>query len=186
MMRIFDPVVKRKSYIDFTLGFLQGLEFDPLKSMGNIAAVMISDVVGASLVGMSLDVVYVTPRALGWLDYAIENQETLGLSLNYHQFKLHRAKALGLWMQAGINSEETWLDAARAIFVCGRHDANVYPKNKLRLDYLDDYMSLCFQSGQYEQGVLEFEERSGSKNLNFLSLKRALKPREIGYLLCLT
>lgn len=47
---------------------------------------------------------------------------------------------------------------------------------------LDEYMALCFQSEQYQLGIEEYEKYHGNSEP---SLKKTLKPRELGYALCL-
>jgi len=47
---------------------------------------------------------------------------------------------------------------------------------------LDEYMALCFQSEQHQLGIEEYEKFHGNVEP---SLKKVLKPRELGYVLCL-
>lgn len=47
---------------------------------------------------------------------------------------------------------------------------------------LDDFMAFAFQAGQFEQGIVEYEKHLVPK---VPSLKKALKPRDFAYALCL-
>jgi hypothetical protein len=66
---------------------------------------------------------------------------------------------------------------AEAIF-----DEDVFSKKDLSTGRLDDYMALCCQSRQYEVGVIEYEKYYPGKDV---SLRRTLKPRDFGYVICL-
>lgn len=52
----------------------------------------------------------------------------------------------------------------------------------IRDGLLDDFMAFAFQAGKFEQGISEYEKHLVPK---VPSLKKALKPRDFAYALCL-
>ncbi len=150
--------------------------------MGNLASSDLNTCLNVWLVGFHKAVTPIIPRSLEWLDIAIANDEELGEARNFHRQRLHWAKAIGLWMQTGKNSPEAW---EKTRFFCEAAftiDKDVWSKSHIATYRLDDYMAFCFQAEQYETGIAEFEKYHGAKTI---SLKRALKPREFAYALCL-
>ncbi|MGA4215304.1 hypothetical protein ACI2UO_26255 [Ralstonia nicotianae] len=176
--------------------------------MGNFAAFDIEDVVSAWLVGLNNEVTVVIPRSLEWLDSAIESGEEnrFGPLPCIHRVTLHAAKAMGIWMRDNRNDELTWLIAQTAqaeymqtgyVKVLGPdkfdyelqrfvpqevHGLPYSSSQIVRDGLLDDFMAFAFQAGQFEQGIVEYEKHLVPK---VPSLKKALKPRDFAYALCL-
>jgi len=126
--------------------------------MGNVAQSILGDVVKAWLVGLHADIAPVVPRLLYWLDKAIDEDEDFGTSRNFHRLTLHWAKALGLWMSDNSNAADIWSKARQFDATALEQDQNVWPKNLVGKDRLDDYMAFCYQAGEYEAGIVEFEK----------------------------
>ncbi|MDC6176417.1 hypothetical protein [Ralstonia solanacearum] len=184
------------------------MEFDANLPMGNFAANEIEDVISAWLVGLHNEVSVVIPRSLEWLDSAIASGEEnrFGPLPCMHRVTLHAAKAMGSWMRNSENDEHIWLIAQTAqaeymqtgyVKVLGpdRFDYELqrfvpqevhglpYSSSRIVRDgLLDDFMAFAFQAGQFEQGIAEYEKHLVPK---VPSLKKALKPRDFAYALCL-
>ncbi|KFX77700.1 hypothetical protein KR98_17740 [Ralstonia solanacearum] len=206
---LFDPVTSRKN--GFTEGMLQwylGGEYEPESPMGNVADGLLNITINAWLVGLYDAFVPVVPKFMAWLDIAIQGGEEnrFGSLPCAHRVTLHSAKAMGSWMHDSENDEPTWLIAQTAqaeymqtgyVKVLG-HDKFDYelqrfvPQEVRGLPYsssqivrdglLDDFMAFAFQAGQFEQGIAEYEKHLVPK---VPSLKKALKPRDFAYALCL-
>ncbi|TCS32901.1 hypothetical protein EDC30_11912 [Paucimonas lemoignei] len=179
---IFDPHPQRKFFETCGLALILDTQFEKDAPMGNIAKNRISDVILACLIGLGTQATPIIPRCLEWLDTAISHDEDFGTSRNFHRMALHWAKALGLWINDGLNRVEIWNKVRQFDEAALMQDQNVWPKNLIAKDRLDDYMAFCYQAEQYEVGVAEFEKYYGLKTM---SLKRTLKPREFAYILCL-
>jgi hypothetical protein len=97
---IFDPVVARSNGLNNDmLSFLLNTQYDSKRPMGNVAKGHISTIIKAWLVGLYKEVAPVLPRAIGWLDRPIVDDEDFGADRNFHRAMLHWAKALGEWME---------------------------------------------------------------------------------------
>ncbi|WP_230585602.1 hypothetical protein [Ralstonia solanacearum] len=176
--------------------------------MGNVADGLLNITINAWLVGLYDAFVPVVPKFMAWLDIAIQGGEEnrFGSLPCAHRVTLHSAKAMGSWMHDSENDEPTWLIAQTAqaeymqtgyVKVLG-HDKFDYelqrfvPQEVRGLPYsssqivrdglLDDFMAFAFQAGQFEQGIAEYEKHLVPK---VPSLKKALKPRDFAYALCL-
>ncbi|WP_231679141.1 hypothetical protein [Ralstonia pseudosolanacearum] len=184
------------------------MQYDPDAPMGNVADSQLHVVVKAWLVGLHDAFVPVIPRSLEWLDGAIQNGEEnrFGPLPCMHRTTLHSAKAMGIWMRDSRNDESTWLIAQTAqaeymqtgyIKVLGPdkfdyelqrfvpqevHGLPYSSSQIVRDGLLDDFMAFAFQAGQFEQGIVEYEKHLVPK---VPSLKKALKPRDFAYALCL-
>ncbi|MET2526601.1 hypothetical protein [Ralstonia pseudosolanacearum] len=205
---LYDPLRKRKVAQDGGLARLLRTEFDANLPMGNFAAYEIEDVISAWLVGLHNEVSVVIPRSLEWLDSAIKSGEEnrFGPLPCIHRVTLHAAKAMGIWMRDSKNDEPTWLIAQTAqaeymqtgyVKVLGPdkfdyelqrfvpqevHGLPYSSSQIVRDGLLDDFMAFAFQAGQFEQGIVEYEKHLVPK---VPSLKKALKPRDFAYALCL-
>ena len=118
------------------------------------------------------------------------------------------AKAMGLWMLNAQNDRTSFEAALHCLDgYCQRGGVKVlgpdifnkelqkFQPNEIRgipiskkeaLDsfggVLDDFMALAFQAGQYEAGIAKYQSYCAA---TAPSLKKPLKPRELGYALCL-
>lgn len=184
----FDPAVDRKSFDEFALQFTLDTQYEEGRPMGNIAASCISDVICASLVGLYVPIAPILPRALPWIDRALQEKEetfytgTPEKPSYFHRSRLHQAKALGLWLLNGDKACDEWNLAREANADALLLEKDVWSKSRIPTARLDEYMAYSFLAGQSEVGVIEFEKYHGEKNI---SLKKELKPREFAYALCL-
>lgn len=178
---IFNPLLMRKNFDDWMFEATLNATFENNRPMGNIAGHLISDVLQAWLVGYGDELHSVIERALIWLEKAIVEDEDFGTSHDFHRLTLYWSVALALWMRDGQLDVASWSKARQ---FCGLSmiDPDVYSKSQVSRDGLDDFMALCILAGEYDVARAEFEKYYGAKQV---SLKRALRPREFAYLLCL-
>jgi hypothetical protein len=168
------------------LNFYLGTKYDESLPMGNIAASELGTVIHAWLVGLHDTVNPIIQRSNIWIEWAIEKDEKLGPDANAHRTTLHRARALGEWMDAGSNSEGEW-DSARVYEEARwRNEKRPWSTHEIVKSGLDDYMAYAYQGGEHDNGFeagIEMYERWTGKNE--VSLSKALKPRDFCYALCL-
>lgn len=179
---VFNPIRKRQTSEEGGLARVLRTAFDDAAPMGNIAHHDLEAVLYAWLVGFYTEVASVIPRALEWLDTAIQRDEQFGLERNFHRMTLHWSRSLGLWMRDAASATEGWDLTRRFCDEALAHDTNVWSKPHILTYRLDDYMAFSVQAERYEVGLAEFERCHGPKQI---SPKRTLKPRELGYALCL-
>ena len=206
-MKKFNPI-RTHEVMPGTIAFVIRTEYDPAKPMGNIAAYDIHAAVSAFLVRYDQQITPILPRALEWLDKAIEGkeEERFGSLPCSHRVTLHWAKALGQWMYGKGNDEASWKIAQDAQIEYMRtgltkelgpdkfdyklqrfvpQETRGLPHSRgmlLTYGILDDFMAFSFQAGQYETAVEEYERHLKPK---VPSLKATLKPRAFAYALCL-
>lgn len=181
MPSLFDPIQEKKSFLEFTLGFMVDQKYDVNKPMGSFAKSDINFSIYASLVGLHEQVAPFMKRAVAWIDDALVRGERCGTH-HYYLMQLHEAKALALWLQSADPAEAVWVEAARCNLLAPAEDPAGFPKSSVTRDMLDDYVAFAYQAGQYEAGVAEFEKHHGAKKP---SLKGVPAPRTLGYALCL-
>lgn len=207
---IFNPIRKRETSQEGGLAFVLREVFDQKRPMGNVADSDLSDVVYFWLAGLHQEAAPIIPRALEWLDMAIAGKEEdrFGESPDLHRFTLYQAKAMGQWMLNTQNDKANFEAALHGMDgYCQRGGVKVlgpdifnyelqkFQPNEIRgipltkkevLDSyggaLDDFMALAVQAEQYEAGIAKFESYCAATSP---SLKKLLKPRELGYALCL-
>ncbi len=183
-MANFDPIIKRQAYLRddrAMLRFYLETKYDPERPMGNGANMDLVSVISASLVGLYEEVAPIVPRTVDWLTKAIEKDEQFGSNRDFHRYELHAGRALALWMRDATNTVAEWNAARQALKTASQQD-NVYGRAAIKTDYLDHYLALCYQAGQYEEGIAEYEKYHGVKAI---SPKKTLSPRKVGYALCL-
>jgi len=175
---IFDPKRLREVAPGHIEWMLQTTH-DSNRPMGNVAATEISDAVWLWLIGFSSQLAPVIQRDNKWLNRAINEDEKFGVNQERHRATLYQARALGEWMETGRNDAGLW-NSARI-----HREAGWLEKDILR-DGLDDYMAFAFQAGNddgaVESAIAMYEAKTGGKNA---SIKKTLKPRDLGYVLCL-
>ena len=181
---MFDPKRNREVFHEFTFDYMQHRlsSFDLKNPVGNFAISMLNDVISGYLVNFKDEVDIYLPTVHEWLDIAIERKEILGEGdyLIFHHANLFKSKALAIWMSDHINATAYW---QKAFELWSDFDSKykMYAKNSLKTDFLDDFMQLCVQSGQYKAGVERFEQYYGKKEI---SIKKKMSAREYGYVLC--
>lgn len=208
-MPIFDPIALRHNCLreEVPLRFYLDTQYDETKPMGNYAVWHLEEVIKCWLLWLETEIAPVLPRALQWLDRAIEGgeEQRFGTPCS-HRRTLHWAKALGQWMYTKENDEATWevaqdaqiehmrtgftkvlgpdkFDYKLQRFIPQEVKGLPFTSRKLIIDgILDDFMAFSFQAGQYETAVEEYERHLVPKTP---SLKKTLKPREFAYALCL-
>ena len=182
---LFNPIRMRQVIQEGDLARTLRTEYDVNRPMGNIGRSLLSDAISVWLVGMYTESAPVIPRALKWIDEAIDKDEIFGVDQNGHRTTLHWGKAIGEWMENGWNSEAEW-DSARVFEEARwRYEKRPWPTKEIVQSGLDDYMAFAYQGGEhangFEAGIEMFERWTGQKEV---SLSKVLKPREFGYLLC--
>ncbi|WSH69487.1 hypothetical protein U8Q05_38620 (plasmid) [Rhizobium ruizarguesonis] len=92
-MKKFNPI-RTREVIGETIARVLRTEYDPARPMGNFAVHDINDVISAWLVRHDKQITPVLPRALQWLDKAIEGkeEERFGPFPCSHRRTLHWAK----------------------------------------------------------------------------------------------
>ncbi|WP_210202679.1 hypothetical protein [Rhizobium sp. J15] len=164
------------------LRFYLGAEYDNKLPMGNVARSHLNFAIELQLVGFRSESDTIVHRANRWLDNALAHDEKLGANQDLHRTLLHWACAIGTWLENGSNDEGHWNQARVHAESAWRFEARPWPRNEIIKSGLDDYMAFAYRGGAHEAGIDMYEHWIGEKPL---SLKKALKPREFGYALCL-
>lgn len=185
---LFNPIKARfNSFSEGMLRWLLDTQYDPSLPMGNFANSHLDDVIRAWLVGLQREIAPLIPRSLQWIDKALERNEIFGADINAYRGTLYRAKAIGRWLEDGVDSEGDW-DAARVYEeIKWRHEKYPWSTNEIIKHGLDDYIAFAYQGGAHNDGFqagIEMYERWTGKS-GPISLSKLLKPREFGYALCL-
>jgi len=183
-MAYFDPAGMRKAYLaDDKLLMRLSLDeaYSSDKPMGNISTSDLRTAIVSILTGLGEEMLPIVPRSVDWLSKAIQKGEQFGGNQDFHRYRLHQALALAIWMRDGTNAVEEW-DAARQALKTSLLQGDVYRRNAMATEFLDDYMSLCYQAAQFEEGIAEFEKYHGADKL---SLNKAMPPRKFAYAMCL-
>lgn len=177
----FDPERKRLSFIEGG-GLERAAASRELsgKPIGNYADIDLHSVAYSWLVGLHQEMAPVIPRALGWLDQAIERREVMGPSAAFHQMQLHWARAMGKWMLHGQNAADDWFQALYLEQAYWQDEPNTAAWTVAHC--LDDYMAFAVQAGRYAEGINTYERLVGAKKL---SPSKIRKPGEYAYALCL-
>lgn len=132
----------------------------------------------AWLVGLSVEVSPVLPRALKWLDAAIEKDESFGQDQNFHRTTLRMARAMGKWMLTSLTEAADWRNAAASLVDYWSSPQWSFSPAKIVRDVLDDYMAFCVQAGMYDQAIEMYEGLVGNHKS---TLAKVPKPREYAY-----
>ena len=185
-MTLFDPILSR------TRAFTEGMrkyhldkQYDAEMPMGNFGISDIGTVINAWFVGYHEEMAPLLPRALKWIEMALERDERFG---GYESYRtdLYWAKALGSWMLEDDNDEGSWYRARIFEEARWRDPERPWPMREVVRSGLDDYLAFCVASGLEEEGFeagIETYERWTGKN--DVELSGTLKPREFGLALCL-
>ncbi|WP_182911847.1 hypothetical protein [Sphingomonas cavernae] len=122
---------------------------------------------------------------------AAKEYEWFGSVPAQHQHNLHQARALGAWLEDGLLASTHWSESRRFLEAWWRSEKNPWTRQEIIRDGLDDYMALAALGGEavdskggfdpYRAGVDMYEHWLGEPKI---SLGKALKPRELGYVLC--
>jgi hypothetical protein len=208
---VFDPDRNRWTFSDTGGGLRRNLAMPAVlegKPIGNYAHHDLGDAVYAWLAGLHSEISPVIPRALDWLYLAIQSGEEnrFGESPDFHRVTLFWAKGLAHWMLDGVSDKASFKAALMSlqryaeiggVKVLGPdrfnwerqkfepHEIRGIPltaDHVLKYGTLDDLMLLSCQAEAYEQGIAEFEKYRSAKPP---SMKKTLKPAELGYAICL-
>lgn len=190
-MSKFDPSKRRKSFEDFGIQYALNVRYDSSRAMGNVGLSQLELVIGAWLVGLEKEIAPVLPRALEWINGAIEGGETFGESPDFHKQNLWWGKAIAQWMLDGSTDTQAWEQARQHHAAAAQESLALINENATRAIFskahfsthrLDDYLALCVGAQQYELGIEEFKKYHPSVPLN---ASRITQPREFGYVLCM-
>lgn len=108
-----------------------------------------------------------------------------------HRHRLHRARALGYWLEDGMLAVEHWNQSRRFLEAWWRSEKYPWTRQDIIREGLDDYMAMAVLGGEdvdykggfdpYRAGVDMYEHWLGEPGL---SPDKVRKPRELGYVLC--
>jgi hypothetical protein len=158
--------------------------------VGNFGISDVTSVIDASIMGFEQDARPLLNLANQRIDQGLASKEYEWFGgANGHCSDLHRARALGTWLEDNELADHHWNESRRymeAAWISG-----VWTRQEIIRDGLDDYMALAVLGGvfadykhgtdPFEAGIDMYEHWVGKKNI---SLKKALKPRELGYAMC--
>lgn len=190
-MSKFDPSRRRKSFEDFGIQYALNIQYDSSRPMGSVGLSQLELTIGAWIVGLEKETALLVPRALEWINGAIEGGEVFGESPDYHMQNLCWGKAIALWMLDDSTEVQAWEQARQhhaaaaeeSLALINEDTARaIFSKTHFTTYRLDDYLALCIGAQQYELGVEEFEKYHGPAPLKASQIK---KPREFGYLSCM-
>jgi len=165
----------------------------PTDPIGNYGVHDTSSVIGCCIYGLSQSALSIIARSNDWLDRGLESQEydKFGDSPPFHRFKLHWARALGTWLEDNATDEYHWNEACHSLEAYWRDPDQPQTPQKVIRYGLDRYMAFsvlggCFENCKhgrvpFEAGIKTYEYWTGRSEV---SLKKVLKPRELGYALC--
>lgn len=161
-------------------------EYEAGRPMGNVAASELSDCIRAWLVGFYSETAPIIRRNNGWLKRAIEEGENFGINPDLHHVTLHQARAIGEWMESGRDDVATWNRARLYEESAWRHSSRPWTDKEILQDGLNDFMAFACLGGPgdgaVDAGIEMYERWKGAKEI---SLKKALKPCDFGYVKCL-
>jgi hypothetical protein len=186
---LFNPIRTRQVTVEGGLARALRTVFDPKRPMGNIASHELEDVISAWLVGLHREIEPVIARSLEWIDKAIAEDEEFGVDPNGHRTTLHWAKGIGEWLRDETLWEGEWYMARIFQEARWRYEKRPWPMHEIIKSGLDDYLAFAFLAGapedteNYEAGIEMYERWTGKSGP--VSLSGTLKPRELGYALCL-
>jgi hypothetical protein len=178
---IFNPIRTRESLLEFGLGYVRDETFDPAKPVGNIACSDFIFLINAWLAGLETELTPIVPRALEWLNFALEHNEEMGESINFHRRNLLWVKGVGSWMKDGTSDLSIWKEAC-AVDAELLAEKNVWQKGNVATDRLNEYMAFAYQAERFGEAISEYEKYHGAKKP---SLSGVLSPRKLGYAHCL-
>lgn len=181
LIPIFDPGRTRKSLIDlFEAGYMLDDRYDPTRPMGNVAAMQLSGVVEAMLVGLEPRVAVLMAERIRWIDLALASDERCGSSRAFHRTMLLSAKAIYLWLDHAELAAPVWRSALDA------HEESMlapgaYVATKTTYA-LDDFMAMSLLADQPERGLKMYECLRRGKPCP--TLPRVSQPRNWGWWAC--
>lgn len=180
---MFDPIRGRSNA--FTEGMIKYFisdRYDVKAPVGNIGITEIETAIYASLVGVHEVLDTVLPRALAWIQKAIEVDELFGVDRNAHRTALHWANALGCWFESGARNEGMWGAARDHEEARWTFAERPWPRSEILKWGIHDYMAFACQSERPEAGVEMYERWfSGRK----ISPSKITQPSHLGYAICL-
>lgn len=122
---------------------------------------------------------------------ATKEYEWFGGSPAQHQYHLHQTRALGHWLEERLLAPGEWTESRRFLEAWWHSEKRPWTRQEIVRDGLDDYIALAVLGGEgadykggfdpYRAGIDMYEHWLGEPKI---SLGRALKPRELGYVLC--
>jgi hypothetical protein len=162
---------------------------------GNFGKGDITSCVDHSLVGYGDRAKPIIVRANSWIDQGLASKEYERFGgADQHRSNLHKARALGTWLEGcEFGRDELvnhhWNEARRFMETDWRGAA--LTRQEIIRDGLDDYMAMSVLGGVFEDykhgkepfeaGIDMYEHWVGKQDI---SLKKTLKSRELGYILC--
>ncbi len=163
---------------------------DPI---GNFGASSVSSCIGFIIAGFADEANPLIIRANQRIDQGLASKEYewFGGSSAQHRYNLFEARALGTWLEKNELATDHWNEARRFLEAWWRSEERPWTRQEIIRDGLNDYMAMavlggCFEDYKhgkepFEAGIEIYEHWIGKQDI---SLKKALKPRELGYALC--
>ena len=162
---------------------------------GNYGVTDVGQFIYQSIVGYANEAFPLLARANCWIDQGLASKEYERFGgVDQHRSNLHKARALGTWLEGSEFGHDElvnhhWNEARRFMEADWRGAA--LTRQEIIRDGLDDYMAMAVLGGifedykhgkePFEAGIDMYEHWIGKADI---SLKKALKPRELGYALC--
>lgn len=178
---MFDPDKYLKFSYEIGLARLMGVKYETDHVMGKVACSHLREIFLAWFVGRNEEYSCLLPRSLNWIDRGLKRGELAGETQKFYHSEYNWAKALILWAVDNINVANVWGEAKQLLSEQQKIKLS-FPKSQMGSQYLNDYMALCFQSQDYEEGIAVFQSYHGEKKI---SLRSSLYPRDYAYVLCL-
>lgn len=161
--------------------------------VGNFGIGDIRSFIEHSIVGYNREANALLPRGNQRIDQGLASSEynRFGSPPEQHRHDLHQARGLGTWLEENELATDHWNEARRYFEAWWRSATYTWTRQEIIRDGLDDYMAMAVLGGvfeDYEHGQESFE--AGIDMYEHwitnpkISLKKLLKPRELGYALC--
>jgi hypothetical protein len=184
---VFDLETKRR-------GARNGLDYmrreqepESGKPIGNFGISDVSEVVNCTIFGLADEVQPFVARANRRIDQGLASKEYEWFRVSRYNY--HIARAIGAWLEEGYPDTEHCNEARRYMEASWR--TNSETRQEILRYGLDDYMAMAVLGGVFEDykhgkepfeaGIDMYEHWTGKSDV---SLKKLLKPRELGYALC--
>ena len=181
-MSCWKPEVDREWLLERGISFEHAQTLDGTKPIGSWANSQVGVIAMAHLVGLGHTMIDIAPRAIEWIDLAIQRGEDVGPDQLAWQGLLHEAKALAQWFLTGIDSTETWGLAFDERQAAQQRYAGRPMRTTDRNLLLDDTMAVGLQAGRFEESIAYHETLAGGPPKGKVSSFKA--PRQLAYALC--
>lgn len=170
-------------------------ELGPDKPIGNFGIGDINDIIKCTIFGYAAEAQPYAARGINRIDTGFTNEEwTWFAHVDGHRSDLHHGRAMGAWLAENYNDEEHFTEARRYLEIFWQSVKRT--RQEMLRDELNEYMPLCVLGGlaedykhgmePFEAGIEMYEHWLGERGIGKtdISLKKSLKPYELGYAMC--